>query len=119
MVPPDADVSIVLDLDESTSLDVTAMVELLDQALKILGMTTSQIMQKRRWDFHYKLAPDCKDLAKKFQSFTNFLFGDNMKESAIENRKERAVSYRVTCGHWDYNNDNKSFLDCPRYRNSH
>ena len=115
-VPEDMDVPVSIDISDNTSVDITCLVEILDKSLKILGMATSQIVQKRRWDLKYKLAPDCKDLAKKSQPFTSFVFGDNIKASAFENRKERAISYRITQGKSGVMNELKSFLDQQKSR---
>ena len=59
-------------------------------------MATSQIVQKHRSDLKYKLAWDYKDLTFKSKPFTDYLFGDNMKESAVESWKERSISFGVT-----------------------
>ena len=97
-VPPEADVPVFLDIAASKefSLNVTELVQNLDQALQILGMTTTQIVQKRRLDLKFKLSTDCKDLARKSMPFTDLMFGDNIKASALENKKERALSYHAT-----------------------
>ena len=118
-IPPDAEMPVSLDIDEDTGtvLHVTHLVELLDQSLKVLGMATAQIAQKRRLDLKYKLAPDCKDLAKRSQPFTSCIFGDNMKASALENRKERSISYSITHGKSGVMKDLKSFLD--QHKSSH
>ena len=92
----DADQNVVLDLSRDISLDLTATITKIDQCLGMLGMANSQVVQKRRMDLTYKLAWDCKELSRRNRPFTDFLFGDNMKESAVETRKERAISYGVS-----------------------
>ena len=56
------------------------------------------MVQKRRWDLYYKLTPDYKDLAKKVSPFSEFLLGDNIKDAAIESRKECQIAFRANRG---------------------
>ena len=92
---------VVVQLSDEYSLNITNTVRKLDSSLKILGIATSQIVQKRRLDLKYKLAYDCKGLAKRSRPFTDFLFGDDMKIQAAENRKERNLSFKITRGKKD------------------
>ena len=88
--------NVIIDLTSEHTIDLTKIITQLNSSLNLLGMATSQIVQKRRTDLKYKLAWDCKDLASNRKPFTDFLFGDNMKESAVESRKERSISFGVS-----------------------
>ena len=82
--------SVNLPLPDGSVLPVTEIVGWLDLALQLLGIANIQISQKRRLDLRYKLAISAKDLANHSQPFTDFLFGNNIKDdhaSAIKNFK--------------------------------
>ena len=46
----DDDAHVELQITNSKVLDLTKVIELLDQSLSILGMTNCQVVQRRRWD---------------------------------------------------------------------
>ena len=83
-------------MTNNLSLDLTETVKNLDTALNILGMANSQVVQKRKMDLRFKFAWDFGNLAGRSVPFTNFPFGDNLKESAINAGKEKSISRGVT-----------------------
>ena len=83
-------------MTDNLSLDLTEAVKNLDTVLNILGMANSQVIQKQKMDLRFKFAWDRHNLAGRSFPFTDFLFGDNLKESAIDARKEKSISRGVT-----------------------
>ena len=111
----DSESHVELQVTKKKVLDLTQVIEQLDQALVILGMTNCQVVQKRHWELKYKLAPEYKDLANKSQPFTEFLLGDNIKEAVVESKKERQLSFSATHGRHTSWGD-QPFLDQKKSR---
>ena len=87
--------NIIIHMTDDLSLDLTEVIKNLDTAPNIIGMASSQMVQNKKMDLRFKFAWDCHNLVGRSVPFTDFLFGDNLKKSAINARKEKSFSRGV------------------------
>ena len=63
------------------TFDFSEICRSMELGLKILGICHVQVVQKRRLDLQYLLAPSAKELALEKQPITDFMFGDDMQQA--------------------------------------
>ena len=63
------------------TFDLSELIRYMELGLKVLGVCHLQVVQKRRLDLQYLLAPSAKELALEKQPVTDFMFGDDMQQA--------------------------------------
>ena len=91
----DGDAILILPDRQAEPLNISAVCKALDLSLQILGMANAQLVSTRKANIKNHLHKDYQDLCDKKRSFTDRMFGENVKQQIEDISKYNRISSQL------------------------